>query len=295
MEAASTFFADPTLRTVLVAAVAMGATGGTLGAFTLLRRQSLLGDVLSHAALPGVALAFLLTGSRSLGPLLAGAAVTGIAAAWTVAWIVRHGRLKTDAALGVTLGTWFAAGVVLLSAVQGRRGAGQAGLETFLFGQAAAVLRSDLWTIVTLAVLVMVAIVVPWNRWKIVTFDPAFAASLRVPVRRWDLAMTTLVAVAVVVCLQMMGVVLTAAMLVAPAVAARQWTDRLGPMVATSALLGVTGAVVGAVTSARVPGISTGPTIVLASTAITVLSLAFAPRRGIVTVRLRRWIDRSRS
>lgn len=281
---------DSTVRTVLVAATAMGVAGGALGSFTVLRRQSLLGDVLSHAALPGVVLAFMVTGSRTLGPLLVGAAITGALAAWSVTWMVRHGRLRMDTALGATLGLYFAVGVVLLSFVQGRARAGQAGLETFLFGQAAAVLRSDMWTMIGLAAVAIAAVTVAWTRWQVTTFDPDFAASIGVAVRRWEIAMITLVAVAVVVCLQMMGVVLTAAMLVAPAVAARQWTQRLGTMVVTSAAIGALGAAAGALVSAVTPGVSTGPVIVLLLTAIALLSLVVGPH-GVLEDRgaRRRW------
>jgi len=145
MDAIVTLLGDYTLRTVALGAILLGVTSGALGSFAVLRKQSLLGDTLSHAALPGIALGFLVAGGRSLSAVLAGALATGVLAALTMLLLVRRSRLKTDASLGVALSVYFAAGVVLLSFVQGRAGAGQAGLETFLFGQAAAILRSDLW------------------------------------------------------------------------------------------------------------------------------------------------------
>jgi manganese/zinc/iron transport system permease protein len=136
---------DYTLQTVMMGAALLGIISGVLGSFAVLRRQSLMGDVLSHAALPGICLGFLVAGGRHLGEMLAGAFVTGGLAALCVLLIARRSRLKTDAALGIVLGVFFALGVVLLSYVQSRVGAGQAGLESFLFGQAAAILRGDLW------------------------------------------------------------------------------------------------------------------------------------------------------
>lgn len=283
---------DYTVQTVVAGALLLGIASGTLGAFAVLRKQSLLGDVLSHAALPGVALGFLVAGGRSFGSLLVGALVTGIAAALLMLLLARRSRLKTDAALGISLGTFFAAGVVLLSYVQGRSGAGQAGLETFLFGQAAAILRSDLWVMAGVTAVALLLVVAVWKEFEVATFDPAFAASMGLPVPVLDAVMTAMIALAVVLGLQMVGVVLMSAMIVAPAVAARQWTDRLGPMVVLAAAFGALGSVAGALTSALARGLATGPLIVLALTVVAAVSLAFAPRRGLVAAAVRRLRDR---
>ncbi len=292
MEGWAALASDYTVRTVAAAALLLGVTSGALGSFAVLRKQSLLGDVLSHAALPGVALGFLIAGGRSFAGILAGALATGVAAALLMLLLARRSRLKTDAALGIALGTFFAAGVVLLSYVQGRAGAGQAGLETFLFGQAAAVLRSDLALMAGIAAAALVLVAAFWKEFAVTTFDPAFAASLGLPVAWLEAAMTAMIALAVVLGLQMVGVVLMSAMIVAPAVAARQWTDRLGTMVVLAAAFGAIGGLVGAVTSALARGLATGPLIVLALTALAAASLAFAPRRGLVAALLRRRRDR---
>lgn len=279
---------DYTVRTVAAGALLLGIVSGALGSFAVLRKQSLLGDVLSHAALPGVALGFLIAGGRSFASILAGALVTGVAAALLMLVLARRSRLKTDAALGIALGTFFAAGVVLLSFVQGRAGAGQAGLETFLFGQAAAVLRSDLALMAGIAAAALLIVIAAWKEFAVTTFDPAFAASLGLPVAWLEAAMTAMVALAVVLGLQMVGVVLMSAMIVAPAVAARQWTDRLGPMVVLASTFGAVGGLVGALISAAARGLATGPLIVLALTAIAAVSLTFAPERGLIAALLRR-------
>jgi manganese/zinc/iron transport system permease protein len=292
VEAWTTLASDYTVRTVAAAALLLGVTSGALGSFAVLRKQSLLGDVLSHAALPGVALGFLIAGGRSFAGILTGALATGVAAALLMLLLARRSRLKTDAALGIALGTFFAAGVVLLSYVQGRAGAGQAGLETFLFGQAAAVLRSDLALMAGIAAAALILVAAFWKEFAVTTFDPAFAASLGLPVVWLEAAMTAMIALAVVLGLQMVGVVLMSAMIVAPAVAARQWTDRLGPMVVLAATFGAIGGLAGALTSALARGLATGPLIVLALTALAAVSLAFAPRRGLVAALLRRRRER---
>jgi len=292
VETLASLAGDYTVRTVAAGALLLGVTSGALGAFAVLRKQSLLGDVLSHAALPGVALGFLIAGGRSFAAVLAGALVTGVAAALTMLLLTRRSRLKTDAALGIALGSFFAAGVVLLSYVQGRAGAGQAGLETFLFGQAAATLRSDVWLMAGISIVAIGLVLAAWKEFSAVTFDPVFAASIGLPVAILDATMTAMIALAVVLGLQMVGVVLMSAMVVAPAVAARQWTNRLGIMVLLSALFGAVGGVAGALISASGRGLATGPLIVLALTAIAGFSLAFAPNRGLVSAALLRALER---
>jgi manganese/zinc/iron transport system permease protein len=146
-----------TVQTVALGAAILGVISGVLGSFAVMRRQSLLSDALSHAALPGVCLGFMVAGTRDLGAIMAGAFLTCGLAALAVLLIIRRTRIKTDAALGVVLSVFFAVGVVLLTVVQGQ-GAAQAGLEGFLFGQAAAILRADLMLMggVMLAALVLV-------------------------------------------------------------------------------------------------------------------------------------------
>lgn len=283
---------DYTIQTVAMGAALLGISSGVLGCFAVLRRQSLLGDTLSHAALPGVCLGFLFAGSRELGSIMIGALLTGAAAALVVLLLTRTSRLKTDAALGIALSVSFAIGVVLLTYIQGSGNASQGGLDSFLFGQAAAILRSDLWIMGGIAGAALILVALLWKEFKLVSFDPGFAVSLGLPVVALEIIMTTMVALAVVVGLQMVGVVLMTAMIIAPAVAARQWTRSLGAMVVLSAVFGTLAGVVGAVVSATARGLATGPLIVLAVSAIVLVSLLFAPERGLAWAALRRWRNR---
>jgi len=270
------------VRTVAGGAAILGAAAGVVGSFALLRRQSLFGDVLAHAALPGLCLGFIAAGARELPALMAGAAVTGAAAALAVLALVRFTRLKADAAQGIVLSTFFAAGIVLLTFLQTRGAAGQAGLAAFLFGQAAGMLRSDLWLTGGLALAAVGLILAFWKEAKLVAFDPTYAAAAGLPVAAIEIGLTLLVAVAVLVGLQLVGVVLITALIVAPAAAARQWTDRLGLMVALAALIGAAAGLTGGVVSATARGLATGPVIVLAASAAVALSLLAAPRRGLL-------------
>ncbi len=274
--------ADYTLQNVAIGAAILGAVSGVLGSFAVLRQQSLVGDALSHAALPGVCLGFLVAGTRDLGWIMAGALGSGGLAALAILGLTRFSRLKTDAAIGAALSIFFAVGVVLLTVIQRRGGASQAGLETFLFGQAAAILRQDLWIMGAIAAAALGAVALFWKEFKLVTFDPVFARTLGLPVAVLEVALTVMVALAVVVGLQMVGVVLMAAMVIAPAVAARQWTRRLGPMVWLAAAIGIGSGIAGALVSALGPGLATGPLIVLSASAAVAVSILFAPGRGIV-------------
>ncbi len=281
-------FTDYTLRTVSLGSAGLGVVAGMLGAFAVLRRQSLLGDAVSHAALPGIVLAFMLTGAKTPLVLVLGAALAGWLASLLVMLIVRSSRIKTDTALGLVLSTFFGLGLVLLSIVQRSAGAGQAGLDRFLFGQAAALVGDDLVTMSALGALVLLALVTLWKEFKLLSFDPAFAGSLGLPLRALDIALTTLLVIAIVIGLQTVGVVLMSAMIVAPASAARQWTDRLGRLVLLSGLFGGLSGLAGALISSRVARLPTGPTIILVIMGITLISLMVAPRRGLLAAALRR-------
>lgn len=273
---------DYTLRTVALGSAVLGIVSGALGSYAVLRKQSLLGDAMSHAALPGIAIAFLLTGSKISLVLILGAAIAGWIATLIIMSIVRTTRIKYDTALGMILSVFFGFGLVLLTIIQKRPDATQAGLDKFLFGQAAALLERDVITMAILGSVAIATMLVFWKQFKLLSFDPDFGATLGFPMRFLDVVLTTLIVIAIVTGLQTVGVVLMSAMIVAPASAARQWTDRLGPMIFLSAAFGALAGVSGALLSSSISRLPTGPTIVLCVSAIVVLSIFLAPARGLV-------------
>jgi manganese/zinc/iron transport system permease protein len=283
---------DYTVQNVAMGAILLGIASGVLGSFAVLRQQSLLGDALAHAALPGVCIGFLIAGTRDLGWIMAGALMTSVLAALFVLVLTRRTRIKTDAALGTALGLTFAAGVVLLTYIQGQSNASQGGLDTFLFGQAAATLRSDLWIMGGVTLVAVALVLCCWKQFKLVTFDPEFAASIGMPIALLESVLTAMIALAVVVGLQMVGVVLMTSMIIAPAVAARQWAKRLEHMVLLAVGVGIVSGLAGALISASARNLATGPLVVLAATAIVLLSILLAPGRGVLWERIRRWRDR---
>ncbi|QPL45952.1 metal ABC transporter permease [Halomonas sp. A40-4] len=273
---------DYTFQNVVMGASLLGLISGPLGCFAVLRRQSLLGDAISHAALPGICLSFIITGSRDIGGIIVGSLATGSLAALTMLMLTRMSRLKTDAGLGICLSIFFAVGIVLLTYIQNTHNASQGGLEAFLFGQAAATLRSDLWVMGGITLITLLLLAVFWKQAKLVTFDAEYARTLGMPTTAIEATLTTMVALAVVVGLQMVGVILMAAMIVAPAAAARQWSRHLGGMLVIAAAIGIVSGVSGATVSTLSRGLATGPLIVLTATTIVLISLALAPGRGLL-------------
>jgi manganese/zinc/iron transport system permease protein len=275
-------FFDYTLRTVALGAATLSIVSGALGAFSLLRRQSLMGDAMSHAALPGVVLAFMLTGLKTPMVLMLGAGLVGVVGVLCMLAITRYTRIKEDSALGIILSVFFGFGLLLLTFLQRNPDARQAGLNKFLFGQAATLLEQDVVVMAAFGGVALLLMLLFWKEFKLLSFDRDFGASLGYPMHWLEITMTTLLVIAIVIGLQAVGVVLMSAMVVAPAAAARQWTDRLGVMVALSALFGAVAGVGGTLISSLGEGLSTGPVIVLCISLMVVISLLAAPHRGLL-------------
>lgn len=282
---------DYTLRTVALGAATLGIVSGALGTFALLRRQSLLGDAMSHAALPGVVLAFMLTGSKAPVVLILGASIAGVIGTLFLLTITRYTRIKEDSGLGIILSVFFGFGLMLLTFLQKNPTANQAGLNSFLFGQAATLLVRDVITMATFGGMALLVTAVFWKEFKLLSFDRDFGASLGFPMTLLDILLTSLLVIAIVIGLQAVGVVLMSAMVVAPAAAARQWTNRLGIMIFISALFGAIAGVSGAMISSLGTGLSTGPIVVLSVSLIVLFSFFLATNRGL----LWSWIRRQRN
>lgn len=279
---------DFTLRIVMTGAALLGLISGALGTLAVLRRQGLVGDAIAHAALPGIVLAFLLSGSKASTILQLGAALSGTLALLWVQALLRTTRIRFDAALGTALAVCFGLGVVLLSAAQHTAGAAQAGLDRFLFGQAATLLPEDLSTMAVTGTLAFAIVLACWKEFQLVLFDEAYAATLGLPVRTLQTLLMVLLVVAIVIGLQTVGVVLMSAVIIAPAAAARQWSNRLGRVFLLAGLFGMLSGALGAWISSLAPRLPTGPIIVLLLTAMALLSVLIAPARGLLWQHYRR-------
>lgn len=280
---------DSNTTWVLAGCVLLGISSGVLGTFALLRRRSLMGDALAHAALPGVCLAYLAVGTRSLPMFLLGAMLAGLAGAFLIQAITRYSRVKEDAALGLVLSVFFGFGVVLLTFIQQSGKSSQAGLDKFIFGQAASLVGSDVQAMAGSALAVCLCALALFKELKLLCFDAGFASGLGFPVGVLDGVLMLLIVLAVVIGLQAVGVVLMSAMLITPAAAARLWTDRLNVMVCLSGAFGAAAGALGTWMSGLAEKMPTGPLIVLAATAVFLVSLLLAPRKGVLA-RLQRLV-----
>ena len=277
---ALSLFHDYTFQVVALGAALLGMTSGLIGSFAVLRRESLLGDVVSHAALPGIAAAFLLTGTKDTVWLLVGALCSGLAATGFIIGVVRYSRIRFDTALALGMSVFFGLGLVLLTSMQKIPNSNQAGLQRFIFGQAAVLLRGDILVIAVTGGALLALTLLFWKELKLLSFDPEFARSLGLPTRALNALLSAMTVAAIIAGLQTVGVILMSAMLVAPAVAARQWTNRLGVMVGLAALFGAVSGVAGTLASSAAVKLPAGPAIVVAADAIVLVSLAFGRARG---------------
>lgn len=277
---------------VAIGATLLGISAGVTGTFLFLRKRALVSDAISHATLPGVCLAFILMASfggdgRNLIGLLLGSALSASAGLWCLNWLTRNTRLAEDAAIGSVLSVFFGFGIVLLTVIQTLGVGRQAGLEGFLLGSTAGMLWSDAMVIAVGGAVTLLLILLIRRPMTMVAFDPEYAAARGLPVSKIDMAMMGLVMAVTVVGLKIVGLILIVALLIIPAVTARFWTERSDYVVLLAGLAGGLSAYVGAAMSASAPNLPTGPIIVLMSFALFLLSLLFAPNRGVLAAVLR--------
>ena len=293
---------DYNTRVVVLGTTLLGFAAGMIGSFTLLRRRALLGDALSHATLPGIAVAFIVAtwagvSEKSLLVLLLGAACSGMLGMGLILLIRGTTRLKEDAALGIVLSVFFGAGIALLGLVQQMKTGHAAGLEAFIYGKTASLVASDAWLIGISGLACSALSLLLFKELALLCFDAPFAGSKGFPTLLLDGLLMGLVVVVTIIGLQAVGLVLMIALLVIPAAAARFWTQRMQPMTWVAALLGAASCWLGAATSALLPRLPSGAMIVLASTGFFVISLFFGPQRGLLgrwrrRIVLQRRVDR---
>jgi len=267
---------------VLLGTALLGLASGIAGTFAVLRKESLIGDGLSHAALPGVVIAFLLTGIKDIEVLILGAALSSITAAWLITITVENSKIKFDGALATILSAFFGLGMVLLTYVQSLNNAGQAGLSKFIFGQAATILARDVYITSAAALIIIVLTALFWKELKLISFDVEYAKTLQIPVTFTLILYRSLLIMTIIIGIQSVGAILISSLLIAPAVGARQWTNKLGTMCILAGLFGMISAIGGTIWSTSVQKLPTGPAIIVILSILVLLSLIFAPNRGML-------------
>lgn len=283
MNIISLLVSDYTFRTITLGCMLLGSVSGMLGCFAVLRKQSLLGDAVSHASLPGVCLAFLIIRLKNTEILLLGALAIGIICIGLIQTIQNYTKIKFDSALAFILSVFFGLGLVLLSYLNKLPGANKSGLNKFIFGQASTFVERDVRLMLYTGIILLIIIILFWKEFKIVTFDSEFAKTLGFPSRKIEILISVLIVITVIIGIQAAGVILISAMIISPAVAARQWTNRLSVMVILSGIFGGIAGLTGTLISITESNLPTGPVIVLVISLIVVFSILFSPKRGILS------------
>lgn len=288
------FFGNHTYRMVMLGTTTIGLVAGALGSFAYLRKQSLISDVVSHAALPGTLLAFLGavavlgTDGRNMAALIVGAVVAGTLAVFFANGVASRTKIRIDTAMAVAITIFFGAGMLLMRVITNRPFPGKGGIQDYLFGNASVITVADLITSLVVGAVALLLMVVFWKEFALRTFDPDHSTLLGFGARIVDTLMFTTIVIATVIGVKAVGLVLMVAFVVTPPAAARQWTRTLRGMVVLSAVFGAVGSGIGATLSIVLGKLPTGPLIVLTLFAIFVVSLFASPRRSIVTRALAR-------
>lgn len=285
---------DYNTQVVVLGTSLLGMAAGLVGSFTLLRRRALMGDALSHATLPGIALTFILAAQvgwqeKSLFLLLFGATVSGLLGMGAILFIRNLTRLKEDTALGIVLSVFFGIGIAMLGIIQQMQTGSAAGLEDFIYGKTASMIARDAWLIGSAGIICLVVTFLLFKELTLLCFDEVFAGSRGYPVLTLDVLLMCLVVLVTIVGLQAVGLILMIALLVIPAAAARFWTERIGRMALVAGLLGALSGLVGSMVSALAPRLPSGAMIVLVAAGWFLVSLFFGPVRGIVPQAWRRY------
>jgi manganese/zinc/iron transport system permease protein len=284
---------DYNTRIVVLGTSMLGMAAGLVGSFTLLRKRALMGDALSHATLPGIAIAFVVASAmgadgKNLVYLLTGAAVSGLLGVAAILFIRHQTKLKEDTALSIVLSVFFGIGVAMLSVAQNMPAGNAAGLESFIYGKTASMIASDAWLIGVAAFVCVLVCLLLFKELTLLCFDDGFAGSRGMPVLGLDAVLMGLVVTVTIVGLQAVGLVLMIALLVIPPSAARFWTESVLPLAVLSALIGAVSCILGAALSALIPKLPSGAMIVLVSGIVFFISMIVGTQRGVLIRAIRR-------
>lgn len=274
---------DQTLGLIVLATAILGINAGMIGTFLISEKKSLFGDTISHATLPGLTAIFFYTLSKNPFVLLIAATSSAIFAAMIIDHLEKNSTLKKDTILGIVLATSFGIGTIFLSKIQTIPDAHQAGLTKYLLGNASTLLYQDLAMISGVTTFSILFIFMISKPYKIILFDHEFAKTTVIAttiIKKSILVLTTLT---IVTGLQTVGVILMSALLIAPASAARQWSNNFEKVTILSSFFGMFSCITGTIISSCIAHAPTGPIIVIVATLITFFSMLFAPT-GIVVI-----------
>jgi manganese/zinc/iron transport system permease protein len=280
----STYFSSEyyTFWVVSIGAGIICFAAGIVGTFSYLRKRALIGDVVSHAVLPGVAISFMLTGVKNPLYFLIGATTSGILSIWLVDFIQSKSKLKPDTILALTLSVFFGIGIVLLTKIQHSGDAAQSGLDSFLFGKAASMTMHDVIIFSIIALINTICIVIFLRAFSIISFDEEYAKSIgfNVKVIKSFLALLTVITVAIGI--QSVGIVLMAALLITPASGARFLTNSVKKMLVYAGIFALFSGFSGVIISSSGKAMPTGPWIVVVLSIFTIIAIFFGKEKGVI-------------
>lgn len=261
----------------LTGVVLIGISSGIVSCYAVLKEQSLLGDAIAHAALPGLCIAFLFSLSKNPIPLLIGAILAGTLGTLLITTIIRKSILKEDTALGIILSVFFGFGTLLLTIIQKIPTARQSGLETYLFGSASSMLLKDIQIMGILTLIIIGITGLFWKEFKSLIFDRSHLKTQGFDTKKVELLLVILTVITIIIGLQAVGVILMSAMIIAPATAAKLWFRRLGHVMSLAVGFAITSSVIGVLISSSFNRVPTGPTIVTCISCIAIISLFISP------------------
>ena len=296
-------FRDPSVRYAVIGSVLLGISCGLLGCFIVVRKMALVGDTLSHAVLPGVALGFLFSGVSASGLLdwsfdvanitknpsliFCGAVVAGVAGTFLVNTLKQTTKIKEDSALGLTLASFFAVGICLLTMIQRLPTGNKSGIDKFMFGQAAAIGEDDIRLMTGVTLLIVVVVFVFYKELLVTSFDSGLSSSLGINATMVHYALMAMLSVIIVSAFEAVGAILVIAMLILPGATASLLAHRLPPMFGITVLHAALSAI-GGIHLATWLNCSPAGAMVVAGSVLFALAWVFSPSEGL----LRRWLGR---
>lgn len=274
---------DPNAVWVLIGSALLGLSASVIGGFAFLRKRSLMGDALAHAALPGVMTAFILFHANTPVLMFLGAVSSSFLGLFLMDWLPKNTKIKPDAAMAITLSFFFALGLMELSYIQGLEVAGKSGLDKILFGQAAAMLPHDIYLLSIVAIVVLALVALFFQKFRLIAFNRSYAKSIGMNIPFYEVLLALLIVMSVVIGLQIVGVVLMAAVLLTPVAAAKFWNQNLSAMLMTAGVIGAISGVLSANISYMAPAMPTGPWMVVVLFILFLVSFLFAPQKGLLS------------
>ncbi|MCJ0932662.1 metal ABC transporter permease [Virgibacillus halodenitrificans] len=259
------------LQKALLTSVMVGIICGVIGCFIILRGMALMGDAISHAVLPGVALSYFLGINFFFG-----AVFTGVVTAIGIGYISQNSRIKNDSSIGIMFTSAFALGIVLITLMKS-----STDLYHILFGNVLAVRPSDMWMTLIIGIIVLASVYLFYKELLVTSFDETMAQAYGLPTKLIHYFLMTLLTMVTVASLQTVGIVLVVAMLITPAATAYLLTNRLSMMLFLSSGFGIISAVLGLYISYKA-NLASGATIVLVATGLFIITLIFSPRHGVL-------------